>query len=241
MPGNAGLKDQVMALRWVKHNCQFFGGDPDNITVFGESAGAASTHYMMLTEQTRNLFHKCVLMSGTALAPWANIPQHNWAYRLAKATGYRGANVDRQVFEHLQHCKGSAMLKVCEDLLTTDERHQRMMFSFGPTIEPYDSKHCVIPRSPLEMMRSAWGNKIPMLIGGNSSEGLLIFTEARKYPELMHKLSKDATYLVPDDANVSVNQRKEYGEKLLRLYFGDNVPCWETKLQYADVSTYIMV
>ncbi|XP_018796327.1 PREDICTED: esterase B1-like [Bactrocera latifrons] len=238
VPGNAGLKDQVMALRWVKRNCQFFGGDPDNITVFGESAGAASTHYMMLTEQARDLFHKCVLMSGTALAPWANIPQYNWAYRLAKATGYRGENEDRQVFEHLQHCKASSLVKVCEDLLTSDERHQRMMFSFGPTVEPYVSKHCVIPRPPLEMMRSAWGNEIPLLIGGNSSEGLLMFTEARKYPELMHKLSKDATYLVPDDANVNMAQRKDYGEKLLRLHFGDNEPRWETVLQYADIFSY---
>ncbi|XP_017488211.1 PREDICTED: esterase B1 isoform X1 [Rhagoletis zephyria] len=238
VPGNAGLKDQVMALRWVKQNCHFFGGNPDNITVFGESAGAASAHYMMLTEQTRGLFHKCVLMSGTALAPWANVPQHNWAYRLAKATGYRGENVDSQVLQHLQHCKASTMVKVCEGLLTTDERHQRLMFSFGPTVEAYKSKHCVLPQSPVEMMRTAWGNAIPLLIGGNSSEGLLMFSEARKYPDLMTKLSEDATYLVPDDANVSADKRSEYGERLMRLHFGDSQPSWETVLQYADIFSY---
>ncbi|XP_036329405.1 esterase B1-like [Rhagoletis pomonella] len=238
VPGNAGLKDQVMALRWVKQNCHFFGGDADNITVFGESAGAASAHYMMLTEQTRGLFHKCVLMSGTALAPWANVPQHNWAYRLAKATGYRGENVDSQVLQHLQHCKASTMVKVCEGLLTTDERHQRLMFSFGPTVEAYKSKHCVLPQSPVEMMRTAWGNAIPLLIGGNSSEGLLMFSEARKYPDLMTKLSEDATYLVPDDANVSADKRSEYGERLMRLHFGDSQPSWETVLQYADIFSY---
>ncbi|XP_067638363.1 esterase B1-like isoform X2 [Eurosta solidaginis] len=238
IPGNAGIKDQVLALRWVKKNCQFFGGDPENITVFGESAGAASTHLLLLTEQTRGLFHKCILMSGTALAPWANTPQLNWAYRLGQATGYRGINVDSQVLEHLQQCKASTIARVCNELLTTEERHQRMMFSFGPTVEPYESEHCVIPKAPLEMMRTAWGNDIPLLIGGNSSEGLLMFTEARKYPELVDELCDNAKYLVPDDANVSEDKRKEYGEKLLRLHFGDNETSWKNILHYADVFSY---
>jgi carboxylesterase 2 len=49
VPGNNGLKDQVMAMRWVQKNIAHFGGDPDNVTIFGESAGAASVHYRMLS------------------------------------------------------------------------------------------------------------------------------------------------------------------------------------------------
>ncbi|XP_002070356.3 esterase B1 isoform X2 [Drosophila willistoni] len=238
VPGNAGLKDQVMALRWVKNNCQFFGGDPNNITVFGESAGGASTHYMTLTEQTRDLFHKAVIMSGSAIAPWSITPQFNWAYRLAQATGYTGEQNDRQVLAHLKKTKASIMLKVADDIITMEERHQRkVMFSFGPSVEPYDSPHCVIPKPPLEMMRNCWGNSIPMVVGGNSFEGLLMFPEVRKWPDLLCHLG-ECEYLAPEDAGLNEEQRRAFGKQLKALYFGDKKPSRETILQYSDLFSY---
>lgn len=224
-------------MKWVKNNCHFFGGDASNITIFGESAGGASAHYLMLTEQTKGLFHKAVVMSGSAIAPWANIPHLDWAYRLAKATGYKGENKDKAVLNHLQHVKPRTMLKVCDRLLTMEERmHRRLNFSFGPCVEPYRTEHTVIPVEPLEMLRNNWSNKIPLLIGGNSFEGLLMFSEVRKHPELLNNLG-ECECLPPLDANLSAEKRLEYGRMLKQVYFGDKEPSWETILQYSDVST----
>src|SRR4051812_14722441 len=68
--GNAGLKDQQMALQWVHENISNFNGDPNNICLFGESAGAACTHLHVLNDKSRGLLSKVILQSGTALGDW---------------------------------------------------------------------------------------------------------------------------------------------------------------------------
>ena len=62
--GNYGLYDQMTAMLWVKHNIEAFGGDPDNITVMGQSAGAMSVQHHCLSPLTKGLFHKAVMCSG---------------------------------------------------------------------------------------------------------------------------------------------------------------------------------
>ena len=61
---NFGLFDQIKALEWVQENIEQFGGDPDNVTIFGESAGGASVEMLMVSPLTKGLFHGAIVESG---------------------------------------------------------------------------------------------------------------------------------------------------------------------------------
>ncbi|XP_078052474.1 neuroligin 3 [Augochlora pura] len=88
-PANYGLMDQIAALHWVQENIDHFGGDPRNVTLIGHGTGAACVNFLMTSHAVPDglLFHRSVLMSGSALSPWALV---------------RGAaNYAQQVAEHL--------------------------------------------------------------------------------------------------------------------------------------------
>ncbi|XP_064471267.1 acetylcholinesterase-1-like isoform X2 [Ornithodoros turicata] len=82
MPGNMGMYDQVEALRWIKNNVEYFGGDPNAITLAGQSAGAVSVHFHMMSPLSKGLFHKAVLLSGvSSTIRYSEDTNHHDAFR----------------------------------------------------------------------------------------------------------------------------------------------------------------
>ncbi|XP_017119545.1 esterase B1 [Drosophila elegans] len=221
VPGNAGLKDQVMALRWISQNIAHFNGDPNNITLMGESAGAASVHVMMTTEQTRGLFHKAILQSGCALSEWAESPDHNWAFRLAKNLGYKGEEKDADVLGFLSTISARQIAAIDQDVITQDEIRSFLLFAFGPVVEPYESDHCVVPRMHKELLAEAWGNDIPIIMGGNSFEGLFSYQVLRSDPWCMRNFHN----ILPREVrqSSSLEEQDLLVRRLKKLYFNNEM------------------
>nr|AME15817.1 carboxylesterase [Bactrocera dorsalis] len=237
-PGNAGLKDQLLGLQWVKENIKNFNGDPNNITLFGESAGSASTHFMMLSPLAKGLFHKAILMSGTVLCPWALSPLKALPKRLAQANGYTGDDNDHDVLEYLQQLPAADLLR--HNLLTKEENLDDCLFAFGPVIEPYLTETCIIPKQPIALFADAWGNDIPVIISGTSFEGLLMFARVHMAPFLLHELNENQQHMLPLELKQKhdIQTQRELAAKLREAHFAERELQMEHVLNYCEYASY---
>lgn len=97
-PGNYGLKDQSLVLRWIQENIKSFGGDKNSVTIFGQSAGAASVLYHMASPSSTGLFHKAIASSGSPLCLWAySRDPKDIAMDIAVAAGIKTKNTKDMV------------------------------------------------------------------------------------------------------------------------------------------------
>lgn len=224
IPGNAGLKDQVLAMKWIKENIHEFGGDPDYITVFGQSSGASSVHYHLLSDQSKNLFKRAIIMSGSAFAPWAINPNDDYAYRLVKALGYEGSvDNEAEILEYLNKCKPEDIVLTQETIFTAKERRVGQLIAFAPVIEPYLTEDTFISASPFEMSRNAWGNQVDVMIGGCSDEGLLLY--ARFSPVMLQSLGNFSGIVAqPLRKDPDTDECAEKGLKIKKHYYGNEEP-----------------
>ncbi|CAI5446135.1 unnamed protein product [Caenorhabditis angaria] len=96
-PGNMGLWDQTLALKWVQKHIEHFGGDRNNVTVFGQSAGGASTDLLCLSPHSQNLFNRAIPMAGNSQCDWAirtKEQQILLSREYAKFIGFQGNEMD---------------------------------------------------------------------------------------------------------------------------------------------------
>ena len=168
VPGNAGMFDQLHAIQWVKDNIAAFGGNPNNITLMGESAGACSVSLHLLSPLSRNLFSQAIMQSASALAPWGVVSKMEALRRsniLAKNHGcpHDGADV-RQSIECLRKLPAEKLVAKEWDNITHG-------FTGGIGVFTPIVDGSFLDESPGAAMRSGNFKKANILLGSNKDEG----------------------------------------------------------------------
>ncbi|KAF0870589.1 EST1 carboxylesterase, partial [Crocuta crocuta] len=162
--GNWAFMDQIAALTWVQENIKFFGGDPQSVTIFGESAGAISVSSLILSPRTNGLFHKAIMESGVAIIPLKR---------------FSDDKRDKDVLAHICGCEASDSAALLRCLRATPSKElldiNKKTNSFTRVVDGF-----FFPDEPLDLLIQKTFHSIPSIIGVNNHEcGFLL-------PRTMH-------------------------------------------------------
>ncbi len=161
--GNAGVLDLVAALEWVRDNIARFGGDPGNVTIFGESGGGGKVSTMMTMPKARGLFHKAIIQSGASVV----LGKPDRAAKLAELV-LQQVGLTRNDLGKLQTLPIAQLLAAVGPALKALGPAERPLFDrypFGPVVDGD-----VVPRHPFDPDASAVSADIPLLIGDMKDE-----------------------------------------------------------------------
>ena len=232
--GNYGILDQIESLKWIKKNIEQFGGDPNNVTIFGQSAGGGSVRTLCESPLARGLFHKAVIMSAGGISTASNNPTpaqfrgmtiEQAAEANKKILDWAGINSlekMRQASTETLHTVGGIYSSV------TGDRQARMNLS--PMVDGYVSL-----KSFDDAANSGTLADVPYMIGytlndmGDMSEGIAAFCRNREekghYPAWAYEFARP----LPDDGShpeVTQRLRGAFHSSDLWFVFKSLKHCW---------------
>ncbi len=168
--GNAGSLDMVAALAWVRDNIAAFGGDPGNVTIFGESGGGGKVSALLVMPAAKGLFHRAVIQSGAAV----RFTTRERANALADAVVKQLGGVDKLADAPLDRLLGA----IIPASKAAGPRAWPLLdrYDFGPVVDGPGDK-AVVTQHPAEPTTSPLGDDIPLMIGGTSREASLFLDD----------------------------------------------------------------
>jgi len=223
LPGNYGMKDQVLSLKWVKKNIGKFGGDSRKVTIFGESAGSASVGLHLLSPMSKGLFHKAIMESASPLNIWGVTPPGYAKRRASAVSTIAGCPEEpKQMLKCLKEVPAKVLVNIYNSFF---EWRNYPIINFMPVAESCSrKKESFLCNYPLIDFKQK--SRVPVLIGMNSGEGGLFASRMYNATDLVYtELKEDFDHYVSSFLlyryTTKYSDIPVIGDKIFERYFPD--------------------
>lgn len=245
IPGNAGMKDQVAALKWIKKNIKSFGGDPENITIFGDSVGGVSVSFHLVSPMSKGLFKRAITQSGSITSKWAEtFGARERALILARELGCNSTG-DVEIYECLkaQPVENLVMKKVPVSFAQFTK--DAPFIYFGIVQEKYFSNNeRFFYGHPFDVLRNGIHEGIEVLNGYNQDEGILYFLMGTDPDKVFYQANHFLEFFVPEPYGVytPLAQQMGIGRKFKKFYMKNQIASKGTLddlLKYLNMELFV--
>lgn len=201
-PGNNGLKDQLMAMRWVNENIGHFGGDANKVTIYGWSAGCWSASLHSVSPASQGLFQRVMCFGASGMVPWmlSSVPNHRTiAQDYANSNGVH-PDGDRELVDYLKrvHSEGIAQMAYT-DFFTAGTSKKAIELPWTLVIEPPGASNPFMQRSPEEyyLEENYPAGHIDFLIGYADGEAYSAISTDLNQPSLLEPFNESFVIQLP--------------------------------------------
>ncbi|KAJ2951269.1 hypothetical protein O0L34_g5670 [Tuta absoluta] len=241
VPGNAGMKDQVAALKWVKSNIHFFGGDPENITIFGESAGAGAVSLHLLSPMSKGLFKRAIIQSGSATAYWAQAFEiKEKSIALARKLGLV-TDDDQKLYEFFRNISKELLINI--SVPVTFAEQEEVNIEFAPTIEKDFGQERFLTDDSYKILQQGIHKGVDVMMGYVEDEGVLYLNSLEILDKEIERIKNFLEALVPRNMKreIPIKQQLKVGRKMKKFYFDNKLVTrndWRTIARYISLNVF---
>ncbi|XP_041979587.1 venom carboxylesterase-6-like [Aricia agestis] len=228
VPGNAGLKDQAFALKWIQENIKMFGGDPHSVTLTGCSAGGASVHYHYLSPLSKDTFNRGIAFSGSAFASWTHtVKPLQKAKALAAIVGCPTTST-KEMADCLRYRPAEQVVNAQIEMF---DWRVHMFTVFTPTAE-LNSKGAFLTQYPYHAATAGAMHHLPLITSVTSEEGLYPAACYQTEPDLLDDLESRWSHLASNifeyNDTLPLDRRAAVADKIKEHYLGGRPVSQET-------------